>query len=176
DGGRPDAARAGGAGRNHGVGDLPAGGRRLRGPLPVDAAAGRRGPGTPGRDPTHACHAGAAGRDRPRGPGAGREGRGVPLTVRPPGDRLERRVLSPWTRPCRPMPLADAALIQLGRLGWSAGEAGLVTARGRLERLLVATKEGRTVRAEGVTAAEAWAMAMEQAGLDGDRNGPGQGG
>ena len=75
----------------------------------------------------------------------------------------------------RGLPVADAALIQLGRLGWHAGEAGLATAGGGLVRLVVATKGGRTVRAEGETAAEAWA-ALEQAGLDGGRNGVGQGG
>jgi hypothetical protein len=76
----------------------------------------------------------------------------------------------------RDLPPADAGLIQLGRWGWSAGEAGLATAEGRLVRLEVATKGGRTIRAEGETGAAAWSAALEQAGLDGGRNGAGQGG
>lgn len=74
----------------------------------------------------------------------------------------------------RGLPPADAAAIQLRRRGWSIGEVGLATADGRLVRLVVATKEGRTVRAEGETGAGAWSAALEQAGLDGGRNGAGQ--
>ena len=71
------------------------------------------------------------------------------------------------------LPTADAGLIQLGRWGWSAGEAGLATADGRLVRLVVAMKEGRTIRAEGETGVVAWLAALEMAGLDGRRNGAG---
>ncbi|QDV39596.1 hypothetical protein [Tautonia plasticadhaerens] len=77
---------------------------------------------------------------------------------------------------CTTLPLAHAGLIQLGRWGWSAEEAGLASADGRLVRLVVASKGGWTIRAEGETGAAAWGAALERAGLDGGRNGAGQGG
>ena len=67
----------------------------------------------------------------------------------------------------------DAALVQLHRLGGSAGEGGAAIADGRHVRVVVASKGGRTIRAEADTAGEVWGRAVELARRDDDRNGRG---
>ena len=67
----------------------------------------------------------------------------------------------------------DAAHKQLHRLGGSVGDGGVITADGRHVRLVVASQEGRTIRAEANTAGEAWGRAVERARRDDDRDGRG---
>jgi hypothetical protein len=60
-------------------------------------------------------------------------------------------------------PSSDESYARLHRSGWSVGEAGFLTAEGRIVWLVSGTNGENVVEARGAAQAEAWWRAVEQA-------------